>query len=71
MTERRHKLNLELSDAANRQLTTLANDANISRPELIRRALAVYDTLLELRKEEGGHLIIQIKGELKELILES
>jgi metal-responsive CopG/Arc/MetJ family transcriptional regulator len=59
------RINLSMTDSANKKLEELAKDAGGSKSEIIRRALKLY-ALAEQEKKEGKKLaIINDKDEIE------
>lgn len=63
--EDRVRINLELSAETNRQLEALVERADAqTRTEVIRRALRVYDALLEIEEEGGSTTVERSNGDV-------
>ncbi len=68
MSNKRHRLNLALSEWVAERLDRLVQEVNAeSRTDLIRRALAVYDECVDTQKA-GGRVVLESKdGERTQL----
>ena len=69
MKIKRHRLNLELTSQVMARLNSLVEESDSkSKTDVIRKALALYETMARLQKEEGQVIFLLKNGTQRELV---
>jgi hypothetical protein len=68
MGEKRHRVQLDFSDSAYHELHDLKKEAHVkTNAEIVRNALKVYAWMIEQKRKEKRIIIMDRKGEAKEV----
>lgn len=69
MSHKKYRLNIELTDQVMKRLNKLVVESDSSsKTDVIRKSLALYETIMRIRKEDGQVILLLRDGNQMELV---
>jgi hypothetical protein len=69
MSNNKYRLNIELTDQVMKRLNKLVVESDSSsKTDVIRKSLALYETIMRIRKEDGQVILLLRDGNQMELV---
>ena len=69
MSHKKYRLNIELTDQVMKRLDKLVVESDSSsKTDVIRKSLALYETIMRIRKEDGQVILLLRDGNQMELV---
>jgi Arc/MetJ-type ribon-helix-helix transcriptional regulator len=69
MSHNKYRLNIELTDQVMKRLNKLVVESDSSsKTDVIRKSLALYETIMRIRKEDGQVILLLRDGNQMELV---
>ena len=69
MSHKKYRLNIELTDQVMKRLNKLIVESDSSsNTDVIRKSLALYETIMRIRKEDGQVILLLRDGNQMELV---